>query len=538
MNTTRLKLISVLAIIALLGIVLIQLYWINNAVEISTQRFEQQVASALTNTALQLEKKSTAAKIKKRFNFRKQGVRWLSKNDSTGLARKLVGDSLLETPARYSAASNRYNVKIFEELETDSNGVIIKNTREKNYITDSASSNDFGINYKNHSIQPFGITSNSSSIDNFSKFMNKNEMVSDIFDELVSINIYNDYNDQIDTLLLDTLLAQSLKENGITAKYNYAIVGSATDIAASKDSATNKISASKFKTNLSPNNIHIKPKYLAVYFPNQTNYILKNMWLMLIASAFFISALLWFFYYTISTIFKQKKLSEIKNDFISNMTHEFKTPISTISLACEVLSDNSVFKSKEKTEKYVGVINEENKRLGTLVENILQTAILDKGEFKLKISDNDIHAIIERAIDTIRLQVENKQGKIITQLAATDFIVKADRVHLTNIIYNLIDNAIKYTQTNPEICVSTKNVKDGVLIDVTDNGIGISKENIKKIFDTLYRVPTGNVHNVKGYGLGLSYVKAVVEKHGGTIDVVSELGKGSTFTIYLPYIQN
>ena len=217
------------------------------------------------------------------------------------------------------------------------------------------------------------------------------------------------------------------------------------------------------------------------------------------------------------------------------MTHEFKTPISTISLAVEVLNDKSVEKSQERVSNYVKMIGDENKRLSLLVENILQTAILDKGEFKLKVQSIDIHNLIEQTFTNIKLQVENKEGQITSQLNATKPVINADRVHITNILFNLIDNALKYSKDNPDIIVSTKNDDEGIFISVQDNGIGISKDNQKRIFDTMYRVPTGNIHNVKGFGLGLSYVKAVVEKHGGSIKVESELGKGSMFTLYLPF---
>jgi len=225
----------------------------------------------------------------------------------------------------------------------------------------------------------------------------------------------------------------------------------------------------------------------------------------------------------------------MKNDFISNMTHEFKTPISTISLACEVLNDKSVQKSPERVDSFIKMIGDENKRLSVLVENILQTAILDKGELKLQIQDINIHTIIENVMVNIKLQVENKEGEIKTDLSAKNPVVKADRLHITNIIFNLVDNALKYSNGKPKINISTKNNNYGILIVVEDNGIGISKENQKHIFDTMYRVSTGNVHNVKGFGLGLSYVKTVVEKHNGIINVDSTIGKGSTFTIYLPF---
>jgi two-component system phosphate regulon sensor histidine kinase PhoR len=255
---------------------------------------------------------------------------------------------------------------------------------------------------------------------------------------------------------------------------------------------------------------------------------------MLTGSAILVLVIIFSFYYTVSTILKQKKLSDVKNDFINNMTHELKTPISTVSLASEMLSDSSIEKSKERSDHYIRIIKEENQRLGLLVENILQTAVLDKGQFKLRMQEVDLHEIIDRAISNIRLQVEKREGEIHLEKNAKDNILNADRVHLTNIIYNLVDNALKYSEHKPNIKIATENINGGIQISISDNGIGISKENQKKIFDTFYRVPTGNIHNVKGFGLGLSYVKAAVEKHQGTVRVESEIGKGSTFKIFIP----
>ena len=217
------------------------------------------------------------------------------------------------------------------------------------------------------------------------------------------------------------------------------------------------------------------------------------------------------------------------------MTHEFKTPISTISLATEMLSDKNIGASPDRSERFLKMIQEENKRLSVLVESILQTALLDKGEFKLKKSDFNLHEIILQSIKNIQLQIEKQGGKINVNLNAENDLLFADKVHLTNIIFNLLDNAIKYSKENPVIEIGTENSARGIILKVSDNGIGISKENLKKIFEKFYRVPTGNVHNVKGFGLGLSYVKAIVEKHGGDIFAESEPGKGSVFTLFIPF---
>lgn len=353
-----------------------------------------------------------------------------------------------------------------------------------------------------------------------------------------SENFYNKRKQKIDTVLLDSILNYELVKQKITAKYNYFITslypGSPhhSDLRHAEN-MSDSLGIDYYKINLSPNNNFIEPEYLIVCFPNQSRDVLMQMWPFLITSVVVILILTFSFYYIMANNLKQKKLSVIKNDFISNMTHEFKTPISTISLASEMLADESISQTSEKRHRYLKMISDENKRLSVLVESILQTSILDKGEFKLKLSEVDIHDIINSAIHNTQLLISQRQGEIQTFLKAQNFKLQADKVHLTNIIFNLIDNAIKYSSTKPEIVVSTYNTAEGIMIQVKDNGIGISKENQRKIFDKFYRVPTGNVHNVKGFGLGLSYVLAVVLKHNGTISVNSELGKGSTFNVHL-----
>jgi two-component system phosphate regulon sensor histidine kinase PhoR len=256
--------------------------------------------------------------------------------------------------------------------------------------------------------------------------------------------------------------------------------------------------------------------------------------MMLSISAILIIVIFAAFTYTINTIYKQKKLSQIKNDFINNMTHELKTPISTISLACEALNDPDMRKSEQSMRSFISMINEENKRLGVLVENVLRSAILDRGDMQLRLEPMNLHEVVKGVIRNIAIQVKKKGGSIQVELNATNPLVKGDPVHITNVVYNLIDNAIKYSLDKPEVIIRSRNVKKGVELSFTDNGIGITKENQKKIFDKLYRVSTGNIHNVKGFGLGLSYVKVVLDRHLGEVTVESELKKGSTFSIYIP----
>ncbi len=521
MNKHNLGIISVLVGVALVALIAVQIYWIKSSVALKKEEFERSVKEALKSTSGKLEKIATANKIAKKIKLRKQGVR-ITKPGLVTMA---------------NPTGNDVQVRIFEELSTDSSGIITSRMSQKEFIGDSS------IN-KNNKFLPYELLNNPQ--DNSSPeslrdelMKTKTEIVNDLFDELISINVYKDYKPKVDSLMLDTILRQELLTEGITTNYVYSVSsqlispgGKGNYKEAQKDCDS---SGCFFKINLSPNNVFVTPQYLSVNFPNQRNYLLQTMWAMLSVSGIVILILIFAFYYTIATISKQKKLSVIKNDFISNMTHEFKTPISTISLAAEMLNDDSVAKTPEKQQRFVKMIREENKRLSILVESILQTSILDKGEFKLKRSDNDVHEIINQAIQNTQLLVDQRGGIITKQLEAANSVINADKLHLTNIIFNLIDNAVKYTKDSPNILITTKDTLNGIEICVKDNGIGISKDNLRKIFDKFYRVPTGNVHNVKGFGLGLSYVQAVVEKHNGTIHVESELGKGSTFKILMPY---
>lgn len=273
---------------------------------------------------------------------------------------------------------------------------------------------------------------------------------------------------------------------------------------------------------------------LLVYFPYEKRFLVRQLSTLLLVSGLFILVIILAFASTIWVILRQKKLSEMKNDFVNNMTHEFKTPISTIGLACEALRDNDIQKSEVLYSTYISMIDEENKRLGMMAEQVLQSAVLEKGQLMLRQDKLDFHELIREAVASKMLQAKSRNGHIFADLKAEHCVVTGDKVHLTNVVLNLLDNALKYTEDIPQIVVRSRNIPNAIELSVTDNGMGISRANQKRIFEKLYRVPTGNVHNVKGFGLGLSYVKAVVEKMGGMIGVNSELKKGSTFYIRLP----
>ena len=277
------------------------------------------------------------------------------------------------------------------------------------------------------------------------------------------------------------------------------------------------------------------PGLLMIHFPARTSFVLSSVWVNILGSILFTGIILFCFGYTINVIFQQKKLSEMKTDFINNMTHEFKTPIATISLAADSITSPMVSSSEDKVKRFAGIIKQENKRMNNQVEKVLQMALLEKQDFSLKLTTINIHDVIIRAVENINLQVEKKGGKAIAVMEATNPIMEGDITHISNIISNLLDNANKYSPEQPEISVHTRNVGDGVEVIIKDEGIGMSKEARKHIFDKFYRVHTGNLHDVKGFGLGLSYVKAMMNAHKGQIDVKSELGKGSSFILFFPF---
>ncbi len=276
------------------------------------------------------------------------------------------------------------------------------------------------------------------------------------------------------------------------------------------------------------------PGYLSLYFPNRTRLVLESVLGTLLLSIIFTGIILFCFWYTIQVIYRQKQLSEMKTDFINNMTHEFKTPIATISLAADSISSPKILNNPDKIKRFIDIIRQENRRMNSQVEKVLQVAVIDKKDFELSIGELNMHEVIQQAVDNFSLQVETRDGTLEVDFQAQNPIIEGDATHIASIIYNLLDNANKYSPEKPHIIVRTRNVPMGLEITVQDHGLGISKEARKHVFDKFYRVHTGNLHDVKGFGLGLSYVKAIMTAHKGLVDVTSELGKGSSFVLTFP----
>ena len=339
-------------------------------------------------------------------------------------------------------------------------------------------------------------------------------------------------NSELDVSLLEYLLRSEFERRNIIVDFEYGVYDCSSELMVYGDYVPLQTAIDKVTSKKLPKWAD-QEYYFGVQFPNRAGHILNQMGIWSFSSAVLLLVII-FFAYALFVILKQKRLSEIQKDFINNMTHEFKTPIATIAVSAEVLKDPNIVNQPERLLNYATIIEKENIRLKQQVERVLQMARLDKEDIGLKREKVDLHLIIQDSIRHASIALQDTYGNITVNLSATVYALEADKLHLTNVFNNLIDNAIKYCRATPEIVVRSSNVSAGILVEVQDNGIGIDKDNQKRIFQKFFRVPTGNVHDVKGFGLGLNYVATVIEAHNGKISVQSALGEGCVFRIFLP----
>lgn len=493
--------------------VVIQLVWINNAVQLQLDNFNKSVNIALTQISNTLSlNEELGVYLKVARNYLPEEETLLA--DSASISKRNASDNDLQRIKRYLALSDKseyldfYSNEILTHYQQITERKMRIPTRERRYferlVNDTAllKRPDFQSDLRN----AFRVQS------------------------LLSIT------DRINPVSLDSLISFSLSEAGVNLKHELSILQSPTDsILKGIPNKASLDNESQFVIRLFPKDQIGTNHYLLIKFEGQRFYLLRNVGLILLISLFTIILLSIGFYYTVNTIYQQRRLAEMKTDFINNMTHELKTPIATITLASEAmldLSDNPQFKF---ISRYSNMIMEENNRMKNNVDRILNTALLESRDFKLEVNRLDLHSCIQRVISQLTLRLNGKYCTPELLLEAREHHLMGDETHILNVINNLLDNAIKYSEQPLILEIYTKNTAQGILLTIEDNGIGMSQSEQKRAFEKFYRASTGDLHNVKGFGLGLSYVKSIVDAHKGFITLSSELGKGTKFELYFPF---
>ena len=513
MKRRTIVLLAIFFFLAISGLILIQLYWIRNAIAITDRQFAYNANKALESVVLHLEEQELITNIVDFIDPASTDSITVKVPAGSPLARKLQG--------------YQPNAELLEMygLNDPDKPVAVTSSGHKIFISSDYSSPFSSI----ESAEPSPQITNSEITGRVS---NKIVFLESIMEKILRTN--PDIRERINPEMLNQQLRTALNNVGIYLEYEFAIRSGRSGNIWSTPGFTDKPGTNKFIIQLFPNDPVPGQNQIVLYCLQEQHYKFEKIGSLGFMSLLFAMLLLVLSASTFVVIFRQKKMSEIRSDFINNMTHELKTPISTISLASQMMADKSISDDDKNIDNLAKVISDESMRLKFQVEKVLQMAIFEKMKMKLNFVESDVHTTIDKAIENFTLQINNRNGQIRKDFQAVISLAMTDEIHFLNAISNLIDNSIKYSKERPDILISTRNNKKGILIIIEDKGIGITKENLKRIFDKFYRVPSGNIHNVKGFGLGLSYVKKIIEEHDGTIKVDSQYNKGTKFTIFVP----
>jgi two-component system phosphate regulon sensor histidine kinase PhoR len=530
--------------ISILGIIIIQLVWMNNAIRVKNELFDRSVNEALTSATNRLETMQDFRLIN-HFAFEDGGIPnpppipppppnfRVSGSGAKHHGPESSSNRKVQMIVKAGQSKSGFTYRI--ETRNDS----LHGSEEEIIINTDSLEQKLGSEY-NRGINRFdSIVGNIESVDDTfpgmkRRFEIKTSRLKQVANKVVQE--ISTWEEDVPLERVDEVFRKELENRNIPIPFELGIIKDSIFTDKSVDADTLLLTKSNYKVSLYPNGIFQKNAILSVYFPDKESFIYKTLnWLLFISLLFSIIVLVTFVV-SIYFILKQKKISEMKSDFINNMTHEFKTPIATISVAADSITNQKIIENPERIRYFIEMIKKENLRMNRQVEDILTIARLDTKDFEFKWEAFNLHDVIEEAKHSIEIQVEKKGGSIICELRASNPVATSDPTHFANLIYNLLDNANKYSLNAPEIRISTRNSEKGVLITVEDKGIGMTKTVQSRIFERFYRQTSGNIHNVKGFGLGLSYVKAVLEANHGNISVHSEPGKGSRFEVFIPFI--
>ena len=509
--------------ISLIGIITVQVFWIKNAIELSENQFTSDVKSSLIQVSENISERELSNFYRKNFSRLAQNSEFLSDSEIKEFIYEQV-DTARNQTFTYAQSILEENYRVPSEFfENDS--VDLKKIYSKEEIT--IVKNEISADEDIHNLPADEHFVRYEQLEDYQKLNLKHQ--SSIMHSRLPIYL------RVSNQELVFNLSNELAIRGVTTEFKFGVYNN--DLSTKLKSGYFRLNAQKtYMVPLFVNDEGKSNYQLYVSFPNKKNYLISSVGKILGLSALFIIVIILAFISSLYQMIKQKQLSEIKTDFINNMTHEFKTPIATINLALDAIRNPKIIDDKDKVLRYVKMIGEENKRMHAQVESVLRISKLEKNQLDIEIEANDLHDMVEEALTHVDLLIKNREGKITIKLNADLTEILSNQFHLTNVIVNILDNAIKYSPETPTIEVSTENTAKNIILKIKDQGMGMSKNVQKNIFKKFYREETGNIHNVKGHGLGLSYVKKIIEHHQGTVYVESEKGIGTTIIVKMPLI--
>ncbi len=521
MKKHSIKIIVTVMTLSVIGLIAIQIFWLTNVIKVEEERFERNVNDALLSVADKIDKEEVAETVFKKIEHSSRKIEPIIITGTGKKQQNKLTDSIQHVEIFVADTSKRPGINYHFKYMTGNND----SSRITLFGNDSVSHGTIMIR-NNFKWQR--------KLDSF--VVKRKQLVEDVVTDIIRVNTAKKIEERITDSQLNNFIAHELKNKGIDTDFKFGILKPYRDtlVLVKEGTNTQELIKSRTRTFLFPDEIFNAPNQLIIYFPDKNRYLLSSVSGLMALSIVLIVVISALFYKTLQMFINQKKITEIKNDLINNITHEFKTPISTISVACEALNEPDLIQDSSSIDRYTSIIKEENERLRMMVETLLNTAAFEKGTLHLSKAPHDINDLVRYSVAKFEEVLKKKNGKISLNLTNDSLSLNCDGFHLINSVSNLIDNAIKYNERDPEIKIRTAQDNDRIKISISDNGIGITKEQSEKIFDTFYRVSTGNIHNVRGNGIGLSYCKKIVEAHGGRITLKSKPGEGSTFEIDFP----